>query len=199
MVLFYTTFCIKNAGSKTSKNLCELTPDNIHKVRSKTNHTKRLCSKYWKLDEADWVRKLRSLRQKETSGLLYHKISFTTLHRTNKIWVFVTCISPLFNKKQSLTPLYLLWGIKLAGSTTSKYPCKITPAKLHKVRSKIKHTQRLCSNSWQPDDSNWVRQFRSLRLNGTSRLREHKISVTKFHRKNARMGSRCLSLTFFWI
>ena len=74
-----------------------------------------------------------------------------------------------------------LLRISNTGLIKRKYSCKLTPAKTHRVRSKINHTQRLFPKSWQPDDTNWVRPFRSIRRNDSSRLRKHKISFTTFH------------------
>ena len=70
-------------GSRTSKYSCELMPAEIHEVRSKIKHTRRLRPKFWKPDDANWVWQFRNLRQNETSRLQFHNISFTTLHRTN--------------------------------------------------------------------------------------------------------------------
>ena len=114
---------------------------------------------------------------------------------------FFACLSPLFNSKQNITPLSLLWRIKNSVFRTSKYLCKLTPANIHKVRSKIKHNQRLCSNSWQPNNSGEVLKFRSQRQNKTSVLWVPKISFTAIYRKKTQewFFVACLSPLFQYI
>ena len=77
------------------------------------------------------------------------------------------------------------------------YSCKLSPVKPHEVRSKTKHTQRLCSKSWHQNNANWVRKFRSRRRNETSKIQEHKISFTTLHRKTQeQVFVACLSPLF---
>ena len=77
-----------STGLKTSKYLFEIIPDKLRKVRSKINHTQHFRSISWQTDDADWVQQFIIRRRNETSGLQVHKISFTTLHRTNIGTVF---------------------------------------------------------------------------------------------------------------
>ena len=82
-----------------------------------------------------------------------------------------------------------------AGPRTSKYCCELTPAKINKVGSKIKHPQLLCLKS-----CNKQRQFGMTVLKSKKRCNEwitrEKKSFPTFHKTDARTGFRCLALTF---
>ena len=129
----------------------------------KGNHNQLISSKYWQPDDTSWLQDFRFRRQNKNCGLLEHKTSFRTLHRTNTRTDF-RCLSPTFvqPKKESDTNFFVVMNQNI-WDEKNKYSCKLTPAKPHKVRSKIKHTQLLCSMSRQPDDVDWVRQSRSQR------------------------------------
>ena len=81
----YLLCWIKNTVSRTSKYRCKITPTSIHEARSQINYTQHFCSKYWWLDNADWVWQFISRRQIETSVLRVKNISFTTQNGTNTI------------------------------------------------------------------------------------------------------------------
>ena len=49
------SFCIINNISRTSKYSYELTPFNIHEVRSQIQHTQRIRAIYWRPDNINWV------------------------------------------------------------------------------------------------------------------------------------------------
>ena len=86
--------------------------------------------------------------------------------------------------------------IRNAGLRTRTFLCEIIPILIHEVRLQIKYNQCLRSISWKPEDSDWVRHFRSLRWIETSILRVHNTSLTAQNRTNARMCFHCLPLTF---
>ena len=111
--------------------------------------------------------------------------------------VLISCLSPLFNEKQSMKPVYFLRWIKNSGSKSRKYSCELTPTKIHKVRYKTKHNQRIFSKSWRLDNANWVRQFINWIQNETSGSRVHNISLEIIYRTNKITGLVACLLTLF--
>ena len=89
--------------------------------------------------------------------------------------------------------IFLLQTLDQKQASTRANSRIISPTKW----DKINHTQYLHSHYCQLDDSNWVHQLWSWRLNETSGLQEHKTSFTNIHRTNARTGFHSLSLTFY--
>ena len=146
--------------------MCKPMPVLIHKSISQIKHTQILCSISWGPEVTDWVFQFRIQRQIGTGQLGVHNIFFTTQNRTNTRTQF--CCK---NTQHSLTSLYLLWLFQNKVSRTKHHLWKLTPIFIHRVRSKIKHNQHLCSMSWWPDNVDWVRKFRNRRQIETSELR----------------------------
>ena len=112
------------------------------------------------------------------------------------LWVFQTQNSSAILTWFLVVAFSNNFCIKNSVLRTSKYSFKLTPAKLYKLRLKIKHTQWLYSKSFQLDNTNWVWQFISLRRNETIGSGEHKILFAVVYKTNTRTGFCFISLNF---
>ena len=132
---------------RTSKYLWKLMQANIHGLISQTDHTQKIRSNHFWPDNADWARKFRSPKKIESRGSRVQHISFAASNRTNTRTDFCCLYLIFVLHKIKYDPLSLLWWLEKARLRTSKYLCKPTPAKIHEVISKTKHTQQLNSKS----------------------------------------------------